>query len=554
MAADSADIGHLQQTKDADALQRWQRLGEKWQGVFLVQAGSPELGSWVDPRFTKNGSVTLGCRCCSFARVVLGSFANYRCSTARAMQSENFKKHQRSHTHKSAVLTFLADNPDEALGAPPAEDFTRLCDKILQGVGTCSDVKSASMTWCLSEALKCADQRKVNKAKMVALFRDESKGKLALRFRAVLPDLSTHSGVMGIATNFGSGGLHLTKATLRIMQRFCSRFHAAPGRAKQKSFVKKGLLQRLRHSVTTITVDSAADEVLSSEMLRSCALSGLGRRITPNLKFVIRDKTHGSRRIISRGIAADAFLTDVMHKFCRSRSSVARIVQSSTLIRARFQALCRTSFKIVRSTVTNMRAAAHRYESLQKPFGRSVLFIHACVRTALWTAQTRNDESSASSKAWLTWVSEERCLQAAMLADASDQTLALTRILDKEAVDPAIINAEVRSYVHIIEALFGEEERCLTVFGYTRAMMETLRTPLVWDVKGKVRSLGSDGGVQRETVLRCLGRMRSWSRLAAATIAVEFPSFELCYAVLFVLLVLVKLTATLLRLRLRGYD
>ena len=137
MAADSADIGHLQQTKDAAALQRWQRLGEKWQGVFLVQAGSPELGSWVDPRFTKNGSATLGCRCCSFARVVLGSFANYRCSTARAMQSEeNFKKHQRSHTHKSAVLTFLADIPDEALGAPPAEDFTRLCEKILQGVGT----------------------------------------------------------------------------------------------------------------------------------------------------------------------------------------------------------------------------------------------------------------------------------------------------------------------------------------------------------------------------------------------------------------------------------
>lgn len=473
----------------------------------------------------------VGVQVLQICRVPCGNFPNYAVSTADAMQSVNFKKHCRSPKHKAAVICFLTGHPDAALDAPSHQEFESVCEEISQGKATVGTTRRAQMTWCISEAIKSVDQNKIQRAKSVALFRDESKGRLAIRFRSVSSDLEVHCGTLGQARDFGSGALQITKATCSVMARFCTRFHGAPpgARMKQKAFVKKRLLKHLRRSVTTITVDSAGDEVLSGEMMRSSVLSAMHTRATPNLKYVIRDKTHGSRRLVSRGWGADEFLSDVVKQFCRGRKSIARLVHNSHVVRLRFQMYARTSFKLVKSVVGNMRAAPHRYESMQKPFGRSVIYIHACIRTALWCAQTRSDESAASSKEWLSWINIERCLQAAMMADGSDQTLVLTRLLDREDVDPAIINGEVRAYMNALEAAFGEREQCLSVFGYTRAMLETLRKPLVWNVSGKVQSIGCEGGVPRDIIERCLGRMRCWIKLMQATVAVEFPSFEIAH-------------------------
>ena len=60
---------------------------------------------------------------------------------------------------------------------------------------------------------------------------------------------------------------------------------------------------------------------------------------------------------------------------------------------------------------------------------------------------------------------------AAMLADASDQSLALTRMLDKESIDPAILMREIEVFYLALVALFGEDEGCLTLFGYTSVML-----------------------------------------------------------------------------------
>ena len=516
---------------DCQASQKWVRLGQQWRANFLIDSHHPELGSWIDVKYGDDDSVKLGCKCCNFAGVQCGSFPNYAVSTADAMQAVNFLKHQSGPKHKHAVVCFLTGHPDPALGSPSQQEFESLCEEISNGRATCGSTKRAQMTWCISEAIKSVDQQRIQKSKAIALFRDESKGRLAVRFRSVSSDLEVHCGTLGQARDFGSGALQITKATCSVMTRFCSRFHGAPpgARMKQKTFVKKQLLNHLRRSVTTITVDAAGDEVLSCEMMRSSVLSAMQKRATPNLKYVIRDKTHGSRRLISRGWGADEFLSDVTKLFCRGRKSIARIIQNSHVVRLRFQVYCKTSFRLVKSVVVNMRAAPHRYESMQKPFGRSVIYIHGCIRTALWCTQTRSDESAASSKEWLTWIDEEKCLQAAMMADGSDQTLVLTRLLDREDVDPAIVNGEVRAYINAIEALFGQGEQCLSVYGYTRAMLETLRRPLVWNVSGTVRSIGCEEGVRRDIVVRCLDRMRCWIKLMRATVAVEFPSFEVAH-------------------------
>ena len=393
------------------------------------------------------------------------------------------------------------------------------------GHGTCRTLKRAKMTFCLSEGIKSIDQDHVGQSDKISLFRDESKSRLSIRFRTVARNLEVHSGTLGTCKDWGSGAKAICDATTSAMKRFSSRFHGPPGKPKVESFVKKSLYNKLRTNIICITVDSAGDEVLASEMMRSAILNNSRSRPTPNLQFVIRDKTHGSKRLLSRGWGADAYLNKVMGMFAKDRRSIAQTIQHSHVIRAKFQHYIKTSFRVVHKVVSNMRSAKHRFESLQKPLGRTVLFTYPCIRTALWITLTRSDQSAVNAKEWLEYVDNENCLQAAMMGDASDQTMALTRLMDDEEVDAAILNHEVKQYVRTIDLLFGHEAKCLTTFGYTQAMVQTLEKPLVWMISGQSFHIG--GGVPGAVIERCLDRMRCWVKVMKSTLAVEFPSFEI---------------------------
>ena len=56
------------------------------------------------------------------------------------------------------------------------------------------------------------------------------------------------------------------------------------------------MLQHIRQRVTMICTDSAADEMLAAEMMRQPVLASMGV-LTPNLRVVLRDKAHSSRRL-----------------------------------------------------------------------------------------------------------------------------------------------------------------------------------------------------------------------------------------------------------------
>ena len=87
------------------------------------------------------------------------------------------------------------------------------------------------------------------------------------------------------------------------------------------------LLADLRRKVRAICVDSATDEILSCEMMRSATLMGSGDALTPNLAMLLRDKAHASKRITSRPWTADPYLSETMHMFCRGRPSAMRMVK-----------------------------------------------------------------------------------------------------------------------------------------------------------------------------------------------------------------------------------
>ena len=512
----------------SSAVSKWRRLGSKWKERFLLDKNSPGLGSWLDA-IMDGKSVRVGCKPCKAACRGSCSFARYSITAPEAIQSCNFLAHAQNGRHKAAVAMFLG-GVGGVIDAPSVEEYKALVVDIQKGVATCGTLKRAKMTWTLSEGVKSIDQDRVEKADSMALFRDESKSRLEIRFRTVSPTLDVHQGFLGQEVDFGTGSLNITHATAKVMKRFSMRFSGAPGKPRRKSFVKKHVLKNMRQAVRIVTVDAAADEILSVEMMRSASLAGMRRKLTPKLQFLNRDKTHGSRRLTSRGWGADPYLADVINMLARGRGSIARIVQNSPAIRVQYKKFCHTSFRSVRKVVKNMRAAKHRYETMTKPLGRGVLYVVANIKTAAWCAQTRADSSGSRSKVWLQWVNEERYLQGSMQADASDQVMMVTRLLDDEKTDPAIVNREISACLCTLVSLFGDEKRCLEVFGYTRTMLDILRKPIVWHVGNKLYSLGSHSGVSDEVIDRCLQRMRCWLTLLKATCAAEFPSFEIMQA------------------------
>ena len=95
-----------------------------------------------------------------------------------------------------------------------------------------------------------------------------------------------------------------------------------------------------------------------------------------------------------------------------------------------------------------------------------------------------------------------------------------------EKTDPAAVPGEVGYMFNSLEALYGPQRHCLKVFGYTKAMITMLSKPIVWHVRGKMRSIGMEGGPPEDMIQRCLDRMRTQQAIVQAVIAVEFPSFE----------------------------
>ncbi|CAK0824599.1 unnamed protein product [Prorocentrum cordatum] len=157
--------------------------------------------------------------------------------------------------------------------------------------------------------------------------------------------------------------------------------------------------------------------------------------------------------------------------------------------------------------------------------------MHASIKTAMYVAnRPAKDENTDRAKAWLAWVDSERCLMLAMMADVADEGVCLTRLLDNEDVDAACLNSEVLLFIRKVEAMFGESERCLTIFGYTSVMMDLLSERVVWHVSDDSRSIGFERGVPRDIVNRRMERMRSHVVPARAALAAEFPSFEMSQA------------------------
>ena len=79
--------------------------------------------------------------------------------------------------------------------------------------------------------------------------------------------------------------------------------------------------------------------------------------------------------------------------------------------------------------IKNMGAAKHRYESWAKPLGRFTIFLLAIITTADWMMVTRRGKSEGKdAESFLREVDEVQCLSIALMADSSDEGLAIQQL------------------------------------------------------------------------------------------------------------------------------
>ena len=99
------------------------------------------------------------------------------------------------------------------------------------------------------------------------------------------------------------------------------------------------LHEHIRSTLHQMSFDSASNEVLGGRMLRDGVNLDEVSGFAPNLKTTNRDRTHASRRVLSRTVAADEYLNKVMSSWVSGDSggqSVASAIDSSAEIKSKF--------------------------------------------------------------------------------------------------------------------------------------------------------------------------------------------------------------------------
>ena len=228
---------------------------------------------------------------------------------------------------------------------------------------------------------------------------------------------------------------------------------------------------------------------------------------------------------------ADPYLEELVKTLFTQSTSLVQIIGHSDVWGHKFGTYVKAleEDEKIGHEIRNVSAAKHRHESGAKPRGRFVLNMDAFIEVALHIIVDRDGDQRKHAEAFLTFLTEEVALQAAMLADATDEGLFFTRQLDSEELDSAEVQLMAETFVARIRYLFIDRG-CLCVPGYTTFMLKSLERPRTFQPTRTAgpRTLGGSSWPQSAVVDRCIARMQKYARLTIAVTAAEFPSFELC--------------------------
>ena len=522
------------------AKRRFPLIPERWLpdvGVLPIPPGALER-TWVHIRKRRKAGPGGGserefyfaCRACP-------AFA------AAGAHLWHLQRHHDSRIHHMGVARLLQVHvgPTGAprAAAPPKEHFLAAWKaaadlKDNQGVpGIMSRVKMAELHECLVDAKVQADRAFMLAAETITLVRDESKGMLIIRAMACSETLEYKSALLGLAVTAAGDAYSINRETRRIIKDFLGGDEEATLRFSEK--------------IEAVCVDSASSELKSARLMMmeqqgaaSAGGSAVGSDaplVAANLKAIVRDRPHASRRITSRPWQAEPYIDRLAQDFIMGQDSIIQRIRHSTMFTSWYESnverVCRGAHM---RAARALGAAKHRFETWSRPFAQLVLTLGAVIRTAEQIIIERKAGSEVdSARSFLERIDVEAVVQLGMLADAADEAMCLTRLFDDEATDPAEQADAITDFKRRIETLFATAQpACFRLQGFTTEAITFLETQVtVMTLTGgrqKFRTLGGPACATDVIKAACVCRMREWVRMAGVVISAEFPDFELVNA------------------------
>ena len=254
--------------------------------------------------------------------------------------------------------------------------------------------------------------------------------------------------------------------------------------------------------------------------------------IAPNIEMTIRDKPHASRRLLSRPWACDPIISEMLDAILLGKHSILQKIEHSLHLQAIFSRHCdRVNASIHKKFGRHLavRAAKHRFEFLSTPLSRLALWFPAFIGFAEEVMLVRGSDDRVWASEFLDYLTTSRLILIGLLADAADEGLLFTRLLDDPACDPATISTECHLFLVKVAELF-HKRRVLDMHSHVADVLRMLTVPLLVPATAtnpSPRSLGCRGGVSEDCIDIASKALGPWIKLCFATMAAEFPSFEL---------------------------
>ena len=463
---------------------------------------------WLEYQLTPSFGVG-----CSFCRAAAGPSSSRAANhgglwesvgvtSYSALQKAAMRKHESCENHLSAAESKDVSNVNKVPSSDNFADVIKHIRKSSVGKTGLDDVggqkKVRKMIWCLAESNRMrkrtlwragpgVDGQPVSIS--TTLFQDARHGRLTVRFTAAssrLEKLEGHIGTVDLAAEFSADSVGLMQATQFAVSSFCvpcftPPYVECPERVPSPQ-LDESLHQQLVQSIETFVSDAAADEIRAGHMLAGQTTSSTYRPGFPQLQVVVRDRPHATRRILSRGWAADPTLDDVIQRFVLGPQSPTRLIQYS----CHFKQIFATNIRKQEAEISEVKAheflkdlgfAAHRFESLQKPLSRIILFWPAFLTTLVQISwQRRGLEEGTRVLDFLQWLSPQKCLLVAMMADAGQESLELTRMVDYQNFPVEDLPFNLSAFMTRLRCLFvGNQPLCLST-GFTGRMLRLLQT------------------------------------------------------------------------------
>lgn len=470
----------------------------------------------------KGKTARVGCTFCAVSDTG-GPWADFEQSPFK-LRAHTLQRREKSEAHKKAEENY--QSRDAGVYAPPAAEFKDALKKMSQGgsarEGRCPSDKRTQVRWALSESILALGRERLQSALSIALMRDERKGRLLLRYRACLPDLSVTSGVLGFLPTEGFSD-SLAKASKKATLSFCTPL-ANPPRgfqaraATQNSEVDQNVLTNIIAKTEILCTDAAAPELLASRLLagqRPYATGDGGKdEFFRKVKLVARDASHASTRLLKRPFEAHPELAGLMEEFISGSDSFAQKVWHSPLYTQWWNNLAKNG--------SSLSAAKHRFGSYLIPLSKLCRNMQSMIQLCEKIQAVRSDSTAWCAKLLQTF-SGKKALLLALAADAAATCLELTRCCDSEGFDISQLNSHARQFGASIHMLFIEE-KVFELPTYTKQVMDALESSPIQIVhSGRAKEIR----VSNREKCAALKVLKEWAVASEKTLATEFPSWDI---------------------------